>query len=249
MNGDIMGPNPRYSPGVPAGDAGPAPSPAPKSMPMATPPKRRGGFLRKLLWLVLIAAIVGGVYYWQNQKVSDLNKKLADANSQISRLNSQNYNLEQQVSSLNSAKNSQQFLKVKEWGVNVPLTSSTADLSYTLSTFNGKQNAQAAFRTKQLDTLFPSCTTDSVIIVRGQATDTFSGTGATAKTFKQQYDAMLADKNADWTKNVKPQLVNNYYYIQGQSGAACASKPADTTQENQILQAIKDGLQKITAAS
>lgn len=204
--------------------------------------------MRKLLVLILIAAVAGGVYYWQHQEVTKLQKQLADANNTNSTQASQVRDLQQQIANA-TKKADENALTVKEWGIKVPVSASTSDLEYGVSDFNGKTNAKASFRTKQLNTLFPNCTTDSVVIVRGQAGDTFSGTGTTAKTFKQQYDTLLADKNADWTKNVKPQLVGNYYYIQGQSGAACGSKAADTTQENQILQAIKDALQKITTAS
>jgi hypothetical protein len=246
MNGDIMSPSPRYNPGASPGTPAPA-APDPSPAPTMVQPRRRGGFLRKLLFLVLIAAIAGGVYYWQQQNVTKLQKQLADAKATNNTQASQIYNLQQQALANQKAQD-QQSLAVKEWGVKVPLASATNDMSYTLATFNTKANAQASFRTKQLDTMFPKCTTDSVVMVRGLASDTFSGTGATAKTFKQQNDTLLADKNADWTKNVKPQLIGTYYYIQGQSGAACATKAADVTQENQILQAIKDALNKMAAA-
>jgi outer membrane murein-binding lipoprotein Lpp len=211
--------------------------------------KRRGrGFMKFLMWLILLAAVAGGVYYWQHQKVSDLQKQLADANSQINRLNAQNYSYQQQLQAANQKAQAQLFLTVKEWSVKIPVSSATADLGYTMGGFNGKQNAQAAFRTKQLDSMFPSCTTDSIILVRGQASDNFSGTGTSAKTFKQQYTALLADKTKDWTKNFKPQLIGNYYYIQGQTGAACATKVADVTQEKQIQQNIVDALNKLSAS-
>jgi hypothetical protein len=251
MNGDIM--SPRYSPGTTPSTAGSSPDPgpaAPAPSPSTPAPMKKSkgrGFMRGLFWLILLAAVAGGIYYWQNEQVKDKAKQLADAKSQIDRLNSQNYSYQQQIAALNAAKTSAQVLTVKEWGVKVPLTTPIADMEYSMSALNSKQNAQAAFRTKQLNTMFPNCTTNSVVILRGQAADTFSGTGASAKTFKQQYDSLLADKSADWTKTVKPQLIGTYYYIQAPSGAVCATKSADTTQEAQIIQAIKDSLNKLSA--
>jgi uncharacterized protein (DUF2164 family) len=249
MNGDISAP--RYNPQPPAYQqpAEPAAPPQPQYTPPPAGRSRRGrGFLKFLLFLILLAAAAGGAYYWQHQKVADLNKKLADANNQINTLNSQNYNYQKQLASASSQTSQAAALTVKEWGVKVPLTSSISGLEYTVATFNAKANSQASFRTKQLDTSFPNCTTDSIVMVRGQASDNFSGTGSSAKTFKQQYDALLADKTADWTKNFKPQLIGNYYYIQGQSGAACATKAADVTQEKQILQNVIDALNQMVAA-
>jgi hypothetical protein len=188
---------------------------------------------------ILIVVIVGllgfiGWYVWHSKKSTD-----------------KTYNAPTIASTVPTNKTStppkEQALIVTEWGVKVPTTSASNDLSYSLSNLNAVTNAKGSFRTKQLDTLWPSCTTNSVIILRGQDPDTYPSIGTSQVTFKEQYDSLQSSTDVDWAHTVKPKKIGDYYYIQSQPGAVCSTKSNGDPQENQIIQSIKDALNNLEA--
>jgi hypothetical protein len=186
---------------------------------------------------VLIVVIVGflgfvGWYVWHSKKSTD-----KTYNAPISTV----------PTNKTFASPKEQALIVTEWGVKVPTSSASNGLSYSLSNLNAVTNAKGSFRTKQLDALWPSCITNSVIILRGQASDTYPSIGTSQVTFKEQYDSLQSSTDIDWTHTVKPKKIGDYYYIQSQPGAVCSPKPDGDPQENQIIQSIKDALNNLEA--
>lgn len=189
------------------------------------------------LLIIVIVGLLGfvGWYVWHSKQSTDNTYNAATSANSTS------------TSPTNSATPKEQALVVAEWGVKVPTTSVTNDLSYSLSNLNTMVNAKGSFRTKQLDSLWPNCTTNSVIMLRGQASDTYPSIGSSQASFKEQYDSLQSSTDVDWTHTVKPKKIGDYYYIQAQPGAVCSSKSNGDPQENKIIQDIKDALNKIEA--
>jgi hypothetical protein len=188
--------------------------------------------MKFLLWLVLLAAVGGGVYYWQQMEVKDLDKKLADANSQVTRLSGQVSDLQKQLT--DSKKTEGQSLTVKEWGVKIPVDDSVKGLSYTIKGTTG------SFRTTELNTLSGNCTTNSVNVARGKAQEKLpneQGT-QTGDTFEKAYAAQqqFLNDNQTTARDIAVKIGEYYYVPPGYSGASCAA--ADKTSQDKEAAAL-----------
>jgi hypothetical protein len=125
-----------------------APRPGQMPLPQQQPAKQKRT-LSYLVWiLVLILLIaIGLVYVWQNQKVKNLNKKVASLNSQV----------------INSGRattgSSKDYLNLYKYGVKIPLSSSIDDLYYVDYTLSGGglNYDVLSFSTQSLGQTNPSC--------------------------------------------------------------------------------------------
>ncbi|MDB5163618.1 MAG: hypothetical protein JWS12_235 [Candidatus Saccharibacteria bacterium] len=189
------------------------------------------------LLILIIVGVIGfvGWYVYKSQK--DTNKTLNNTSQGAS--TPQKVTKTPTSSSPQSMTTTQKSLTVKEWGVQVPLDANTTDLYYTLN------NSVASFRTKQLDTLLPSCTTNSVQVARGKATDTYPAPGTETSTFKEIYDSVMTSSDKT-VHNIKPALIGDYYYIApAEPGASCSAKSNGDAQETQTLANIRTVLNNI----
>jgi outer membrane murein-binding lipoprotein Lpp len=94
-------------------------------------------FIFGYLTLILLIAAVGGMYSWQHKKVNDSNAKIANLEQKVSSLQSQVNKLSKQTSATSST-SSASYLKITQLNIEIPLTSSLSDLSYTWDSSNSQ---------------------------------------------------------------------------------------------------------------
>jgi len=106
-------------------------------------PAHRGlknGLTKALVSALVIVLIVGvgyGVYAWQHKKVSDSNSKVASLQTQLTSLQNQVNKLSKQTPATPST-SSASYLKITQLNIEIPLTSSISDLSYTWDSANSR---------------------------------------------------------------------------------------------------------------
>jgi outer membrane murein-binding lipoprotein Lpp len=90
MNGDFIQPQPQPQQ-QPQYQAPVDDTPAVITSPQITPaaPAKKRGFLKTLIMILLLAAVAGGVYFWQQKKIDDLNHKVNTLNAETASLTSQ----------------------------------------------------------------------------------------------------------------------------------------------------------------
>jgi cytoskeletal protein RodZ len=134
--------------------------------PSVTPPikvKHAHKFILGYIALILLVAALGGVYSWQHKKVNDSNAKIASLQSQLSSLKSQvsKPSKEQAQSTKTTTTTpattpSASSLQITQLGIEIPLTSSIADLSYTWDNSNSSAKLGSASLMKENEQENPS---------------------------------------------------------------------------------------------
>lgn len=112
-----------------------------------------------VIFLVVLAAVAYGVYYWQHQRVNKLasqndgySQQIADLQKQVSQLKADN--------SKKAPPANQNIIKVKELGIQLTVPDSLKDLTYVTKTgsSDGKITIAATFTTRSLLTKDTNCT-------------------------------------------------------------------------------------------
>jgi hypothetical protein len=129
-----------------------------------------------------------------------------------------------------------QFFAIKEWGVQIPKDKIPTGFSYSIA------ESTAKFRSKALDDLsVDKCTSNSIYVVRGKATDTPPSEGGSADNFQKSYDVLVKEDTTaqvTTTRDIHLKLGDYYYIPPGYSGATCltaASTSADQTKEEDAM--------------
>ncbi len=136
---------------------------SPPQQPVSQPPisskSKLKPLLLTLLALVVLVVVGYGVYSWQHKKVSDADTKVTSLQSQISSLQSQVNKLSKSARSTTSSpasSSSTNYLQIKELGIELPLSSTIADLSYTWDSTNSQATVGSAALLKYAETQDPS---------------------------------------------------------------------------------------------
>jgi type II secretory pathway pseudopilin PulG len=191
---------------------------------------KRGGFFKYLLVLVLIAAAAAGVYYWQNQKVSDLNKQLKDSSAAVNSLSSQLANARNSASALSSA-GDPATVTIKELTLQLTLPGSLKDLTYKVLDVNYKKpnNTLGTYSTAFLSTTALDKLESGKCASTGFKADSNPPLGFLTKTTGQYPKAPTADNS---TGTLIKQFTDYYVaYRTSATGCFADAKNNDTAKK------------------
>jgi outer membrane murein-binding lipoprotein Lpp len=211
----------------------------PTQQPVMQPPTRSKSRLKPLLCsllaIVLLAAVGYGVYAWQHGKVNNADTKVSSLQSQVSSLQSQVSKLSKQTSTTTSNSTSGTgYLQIKELGIELPLSSTIADLTYTWDSTNSQAQIGSAALLKYEEAQDPSaCTPPS---------------GSTADTTYPLGDISKSSAPAGYTGNYKSYTVDGSAYTLYLPENGCVSSNSNVANQSGAYEnALESALQSAKA--
>jgi hypothetical protein len=201
-----------------------------------------------LLILIILGILAGvGWYVWKSNNQANKSLNNADKSNSIktnTSVNSTKCSKEPELTAecaklIPSVDNS---LAIKEWDVKIPVNKDTQGLSYSID-----KNGVVSFRTTELNKLSGSCTSNSVQVVRGKASDKVPNEigSQNGESFLEKYNEVM--KTKDQTVRSIAVKAGDYYYVYPDwSGASCVTQSSQSGQEAAILLSIVKAVNQLT---
>jgi prepilin-type N-terminal cleavage/methylation domain-containing protein len=197
--------------------------------------KNQSGFgAIELILVLVIVALISGVGYFVYQSKKNTDKTLASTSS--SEGTPQKSTTTKPTTTNTSQSNSASYLVIKEWGVEIPLTTDIKDAYYAKLKNDTFSEENYAIGTKSLTELDANCAAEnlSVSIILRQTV--------------LEHDAN-AKKNDPMNSPVYTIKIGNYYYGYDRSRAACSANKNANNQQAAAFNSLQEAFKGLKAVN
>jgi hypothetical protein len=173
----------------------------------------------KILIVILVMVIGAGAVVWAvyNQKKTDKQDEITKEETKIDSTT---------TTTTSDQILNQSYMEIKQWGVKIPITSNVGSLSYSFL-----DSAVVGIRSTELNKLSGDCTSNSVNVTRGKASDSIptetGEAGEPGATFLDTYNSTSVDNNLS-IRSIKAKVDEYYFVVPDLPTASCVSASQDT---------------------
>jgi hypothetical protein len=167
-----------------------------------------------VLIVIFVLGIAGLLIGRQISKMSQIKNERKSTNGLESITNS---NVDQDVKG---------YMKIKEWGIKIPITDDVNGLKYTI------KSEVVSIRSKSLDKTSGNCTSNSINVARGKASDIVPDESGKGKNnFLDTYNKTNFSVDYPDIRSVKAKIGSYYFVVPEYESQSCIATGSQSTED------------------